>query len=392
MARNKSDNQYEYKPGDWICPNIQCKNQNFARRMYCHLCQEPRPESKQRKDDKVKSPIKRKDMSHEQNLDRRDDNLRSFKANGNFKSNRRFNDNQFNNIDRDNFNNSTNINRNNFFPNNNSNINDMPISNINNPFANNPSYDPNQNPFLFQNMNQIQQQEFYSPNQNLNDLNNFYNPNPNSFNSENIFQNNNNNNMNFIPNNFPQNTNNLNPGQNLPFFMNQIPNSMMMFPNNNDNFNNFNPINPSLQNFPNLNHQLQQSQLLNNNQSIFPLNFNNNNLNSEQFDFNNSKDSLRNNNYNKRIYINERDDLQAAPKENKLLNRKRETDKFVEFEEDKQKKYSGTGARNLEYIKIGDWICRRCDNINFSYRIKCHRCKSFFEEAGENIDGSLTFC
>jgi hypothetical protein len=205
--------------------------------------------------------------------------------------------------------------------------------------------------------------------------NNFYNPNDN-FNSE-FMQNNNI--SNFIPNNLPLNNynNNHNP-ENFPYFINQKPNNFLMFLNN-DNLNTFNP-NQNLQNFSNFDLS-SQPQMFNNNviKNIT------NNSKTEPYESYKIKENIRIPDNGKRDF-NSKENI--SNKENTFLNRKRESDVLVEFVDNKTKKYTGTGAKNLEYIKIGDWICRRCDNINFSYRTKCHRCKSFFEDLGENINGN----
>ena len=352
--------------------------------MNCHLCQEPKPESKPIKDNIDKSPVKRKEFNQEPMFDRKPNAFKSLRANNfNNSSSKRFEENQFNNSERKN-NNHNNNSTNDSFQNNN--LNERPIGAICNMHSNNSSFNQNNQIPFFQNANQPQQ-DIYMPNPiNYNNSNDFYNPIGNNFDQDNMFQNNNNN-MNFMPNNFPPlNNSNSNDPQNFPFFMNQIPNHLMMFPNN-DNFNSFN-VNQNLQSFSNFN-QLLQSQMFYNNNNNPPMNFIDHNFNSEQMEYNNSNEQIMIVDYKKSNYNNVRENNINI--ENKYLNRKREADKLVEFEEITSKKYSGTGARNLEYIKIGDWICRKCDNINFSYRMKCHRCKSFFEEAGENINGKYLF-
>ncbi len=358
--------------------------------MYCHLCQEPRPESKSIKENKERSSVKRKEYKQEQSFERKPINVNNFRENNFTKSSVRKNDDsQFNNCDSNikinkisnDFNNNL---INGFLPNNN--FIEMPLDamSLNYAQSNSSAFNQNKTSF-FQNTNSQMQQDFYEPNPiNFNNADNFYNPNPNSFSPDKMFQNNpSNNNMNFMPpNNFPLNESNSNT-QNFPFFINQNPNNWPLF-HNNDNFNGFN-VNQSFQSFPNFN-DLGQSQMFDNNS--FPVNFNNDKLYSEHYDFNNpNNEHISNVNLKKRNFNNEKNNYSG--KENKFLNRKRDVDKLVEFEENASKRYSGTGAKNLEYIKIGDWICRKCDNINFSYRMKCHRCKYIFEEVGENINGNL---
>ena len=47
---------------------------------------------------------------------------------------------------------------------------------------------------------------------------------------------------------------------------------------------------------------------------------------------------------------------------------KKQTNKF-----DKKKNRKGNGGRNFE-VRIGDWTCSLCHNLNFSFRNKCNRC------------------
>lgn len=41
--------RYIPKEGDWVCPNANCKNINFSRRVYCNRCGEHKPESQEDK-------------------------------------------------------------------------------------------------------------------------------------------------------------------------------------------------------------------------------------------------------------------------------------------------------------------------------------------------------
>lgn len=39
----------------------------------------------------------------------------------------------------------------------------------------------------------------------------------------------------------------------------------------------------------------------------------------------------------------------------------------------------------------GDWICYHCNNLNFSFRKRCNRCKSQTKEQNEQLDSFYKF-
>jgi len=108
------------------------------------------------------------------------------------------------------------------------------------------------------------------------------------------------------------------------------------------------------------------------------------------FNSNDNFDNIIQNRYNNTM-LNLNENFETGKilsnKGNSFLSKKRESADNRKSREIYEKKYSGNGSGNLDYIKKGDWVCMKCSNINFSYRRKCHRCKSFIEDVGENING-----
>ena len=62
----------------------------------------------------------------------------------------------------------------------------------------------------------------------------------------------------------------------------------------------------------------------------------------------------------------------------KINNKKISKNKFVNANKNKQK-----NKKNFE-VRDGDWICSKCNNLNFSFRIKCNRC-SLPKELSKNM-------
>ena len=158
-------------------------------------------------------------------------------------------------------------------------------------------------------------------------------------------------------NNNVQNTNNT--GENNPenlygFSLYSQPNNQNYgyannFQNLNANFNNFNNQNNINNNYPNIQ--------------------NNNNYYQN---FNNQRITL---NSNSKAYIplKYRKNDQANNNNDIKINK----NKFVNMNKNKQK--------NKKYFEVrdGDWVCSKCNNLNFSFRNKCNRC-SLPKELSQN--------
>lgn len=245
-------------------------------------------------------------------------------------------------------------------------------------------------PYSITRGNQYADDNSYSPDQNQNNilLSNNYNlqfPNQNSMLNPNNFgmynflntcnNNSNNPNSNFIPNI------NHSIGDVNSFFQNNIHNKFM-------DQNSIYPNTPYQQNIP---------------QNAFIGEYDNSILNQNLSEnMNNNNGYYRNINYNNGYQdekINSGKNIKLKNREiAQYHNRKKFREEENEFNEEKQnkilykrpfKKLYGTGARNLEYVKVGDWICRSCQNINFAFRKKCNKCNSKFEEFGESVNGNF---
>lgn len=44
-----------------------------------------------------------------------------------------------------------------------------------------------------------------------------------------------------------------------------------------------------------------------------------------------------------------------------------------------QNAYENTGNKRLHSERAGDWVCIACNNLNFSFRKVCNRCKYSIE-------------
>ncbi len=169
-------------------------------------------------------------------------------------------------------------------------------------------------------------------------------------------------------------------------------------PNNNDNSNsktdenleeNFIDFNPNNQNIEN-----------NNNDNIDDVNFfnfcfyNNNNNKNNNKDINNNynKKIIENNNYDKnndtlKTRINDEDSKNNTSKSPKHINAINKST-IKKFDQSKIKKDrciffsienadSNFRKKSNNYqlkVRSGDWICPKCENLNFAFRNKCNRC------------------
>lgn len=341
--------------------------------MYCHLCQEPRPEEVTSKEKRDKhQTYDKKDLKNEISYQNKQDSLTNFKVN-NCKENFVNNSNQ-----------SVNLDKNNYYR---KNISQSDISKTRSFYSNDRCNQTQLNDYIKQNdfaleiprrsidTNINQAQDRYRSNYCF-DANNFNN-NLGIFTTD--YEISNNNFSNYTPNNLAISDNNkYGNHENFPYQLNHHPNNSIMFPNTNDQ--NYMPNN-NLQYFPNLN-QLPPNPFINDNDIS---NADNIYVPEVQLDPYICNENIRNSNYQLQNYSEKE---KFSTKEHQFINKKRKSEILVDFENEQRKKYSGTGAKNLEYVKIGDWICRRCDNVNFSYRLKCHRCKSFIEDVGENINSN----
>ena len=161
-------------------------------------------------------------------------------------------------------------------------------------------------------------------------------------------------------NNNVQNTNNT--GENNP--ENLYGFSLYSQPNN-QNYgyaNNFQNLNANFNNFNNQNY-------INNNYPNIP---NNNNYYQN---FNNQRITLNSNSkaYIPLKYRKNEQNIQANNNNDIKINK----NKLVNMNKNKQK--------NKKYFKVrdGDWVCSKCNNLNFSFRSKCNRC-SLPKELSQN--------
>ena len=191
-----------------------------------------------------------------------------------------------------------------------------------------------------------------------NDPNNLYGFSLYPQNSSDIKNNSNNDNINYIPeSNFNPN-NNLNQRNNPN---NIINNNFQNIYNNNINFNNYN-YNINYQGMPNNN----LINAFNNNPPMF------------------IPKQLRNRDYkqNNNIIINEKN---MKFNNNEKMNSKNKFDNGKKNMQNNKKE--GKVKKPFE-MRIGDWTCSKCSNLNFSFRNKCNRC-GIPKELSEMINNNL---
>ena len=182
----------------------------------------------------------------------------------------------------------------------------------------------------------------------------------NPVNVENESDNNNSQNINYIlaPNYYPKNYFNQNGKQN-----NAINNNFSNVYNNNINFNNYN-YNFNFPEIPNYNNNILNN--LNNNLPIFiPKQMRNKDSNQKGNILNNDKNIKFNN--------------------NEKTNAKNKFDNNKKIAQNKRK--DGRNKKPFE-VRIGDWNCSQCNNLNFSFRNKCNRCgipKEMSEKLAEQL-------
>ena len=179
---------------------------------------------------------------------------------------------------------------------------------------------------------------------------------------ENNNKNSNNNNMNYMEeSNFYANKNYNLRDNNNNIYTNNFENVY----NNNINFNNYN-YNFNFPEMPN-NNNINVKNPLNNNPPIF------------------IPKQLRNNNYNQKINVimNEKND--NFNYNNDKLNQKNKFDNNKRGMQNSKKE--GKMKKHFE-IRVGDWTCSKCANLNFSFRNKCNRC-GIPKELSEKIHNDL---
>ena len=136
---------------------------------------------------------------------------------------------------------------------------------------------------------------------------------------------------------------------------------------NNQNFGNEN----NFQN-PNININIFNNQnTINNNYQIIP------NNNTHYQNFNNKRISL---NYNSKAYI----PLKYRKNEQNSQDNNFNNIKFNKNNSDNGKKNKQKNKKHFE-MRDGDWLCSKCNNLNFSFRNKCNRC-SLPKELSKNLE------
>ena len=135
---------------------------------------------------------------------------------------------------------------------------------------------------------------------------------------------------------------------------------------NNQNFgyaNNFQNLNANFNNFNNQNNINNNYQNIPNNNNYYQ------NLNNHYITLNSNSKAYIPLKYRK----NEQNTQANNPNDIKINK-----NKFVNANKNKQK-----NKKNFE-VREGDWICSKCNNLNFSFRIKCNRC-SLPKELSKNM-------
>ena len=208
-----------------------------------------------------------------------------------------------------------------------------------------------------------------NPDNNPNNLFGFslYTQNPQNIennNNQNNQNNPNNQNNNFVPdNNYFQNKDmNQRSNQN-----NIINNNFSNMYNNNINFNNYN-YNINIPQMPN-----------NNNNNHFVLNLNNN---TPVF----IPKQLRNKDYKQKgnIIMNDKN----IKYNNNNIDKTNTKNKFDNGKKNAQNsKKEGIVKKPFE-VRVGDWTCSKCNNLNFSFRNKCNRC-GIPKEFSDKLAGDL---
>ena len=167
--------------------------------------------------------------------------------------------------------------------------------------------------------------------------------NPNSLYGLSLYQNyNGDSNINFDNTNFYLNSNQIN-GH---YFNDNNPNNNIVGLINNSNPNNLNTINDY-----NMNNNIIDNININNNDYYIPIEMRNKDINNYQDNLLSDKndDQIFNNNVIK--------NSKKKKYDNQKINNKKDTKLKKRFE-----------------LRIGDWTCNKCNNLNFSFRIICNRC------------------
>jgi hypothetical protein len=169
-----------------------------------------------------------------------------------------------------------------------------------------------------------------------------------------------------------------------------IPNLNSGFPNNrkisihNDNNDPNNLMGFSLYNQPNDNSNNNYEQNINNANNYF---INNNNINNFQnYNYTNNNSNIIN---NPKIYVptkfrnknfNMNNQEFASGGNNNIQNFKKEDQNNAKNKFDNMNKKNmqnskkeGKNKKHFE-VRAGDWNCKKCNNLNFSFRNKCNRC------------------
>ena len=172
------------------------------------------------------------------------------------------------------------------------------------------------------------------------------------------------------------------------------PNSLFgfsLYPSNTEN--NPNNKNLNLNNLTDYNLQNNQPFLKIGNNNIINNNINNNNNIYNNNNFNNINNNLNFNNINnyninnnitpninidnQQMYIpiQMRNKEQKVKGEKNQKNQKNKDDKKNKFDHSKKNNLKKEGKLKKPFeVRIGDWNCTKCSNLNFSFRSKCNRC------------------
>ena len=170
--------------------------------------------------------------------------------------------------------------------------------------------------------------------------------------------------MNFPTNNFNSPTNIRNSLQKID---NNLSNSFSFDNSNDDDFFNFAFYN---------NNKINNNKIINDNKI-----FEKNNYYENENDNNSNNDKENNVQNDKQTKISTQINL---PKPNINPNNPRNLGKHELYYENSNLNFRKKKHNKDFKVRFGDWICPKCENLNFAFREKCNRCGLSKEKAGRN--------
>ena len=143
--------------------------------------------------------------------------------------------------------------------------------------------------------------------------------------------------------------------------------------------NNFSNMYNNNINFNNYNYNINIPQMPNNNNSHFVLNLNNN---TPVF----IPKQLRNKDYKQKgnIIMNDKN----IKYNNNNIDKTNTKNKFDNGKKNAQNSKKEGKVKKPFEVRVGDWTCSKCNNLNFSFRNKCNRC-GIPKEYSDKLAGDL---